>query len=86
MIYQDFLSIATFMKRNNISANDIVNVLREANDVINLNQIHSNLKADIEKLKQIKNNMYYSQYNQLASLKPLPKPNYWNYQYTNNLL
>jgi hypothetical protein len=26
----------------------------------------SNRKAEIEKLKQIKNNMHYSQYNQLA--------------------
>ena len=33
-----FLSINTFMKRNNISGKDIVNVLRTANDVINLNQ------------------------------------------------
>jgi DNA-binding Lrp family transcriptional regulator len=81
-----FLSIDTFMKRNNISGNDVVNVLREANDVVNLKQIISNLNAEIEKLKQIKNNMQYSQYNQLAPLKPLPKPNYWNYQYTNNLL
>ena len=81
-----FLSINTFMKRNNISGNDVVNVLREANDVINFNQIILNLKAEIEKLKQIKNNMQYSQYNQLAPLKPLPKPNYWNYQYTTNLL
>ena len=81
-----FLSINTFMKRNNISGNDVLNVLREANDVINFNQIILNLKAEIEKLKQIKNNMQYFQYNQLAPLKPLPKPNYWNYQYTSNLL
>ena len=40
------LSINTFMKRNNISGNDVVTVLREANDVINLNQIISNLKAE----------------------------------------
>jgi hypothetical protein len=72
------LSINTFMKRNNISGNDVVNVLREANDVINLNQIISNLKAEIDKLKQIKNNMHYFQYSQLAPLKPLPNIN-WNY-------
>ena len=38
------LSINTFMKRNNISGNDVVNVLREANDVINLTRIISILK------------------------------------------
>jgi hypothetical protein len=42
-----FLSIDTFMKINNISGNDVVNVLREANDVVNLKQIISNLKAEI---------------------------------------
>ncbi|MGH9980611.1 MAG: hypothetical protein ACRD6U_03540 [Nitrososphaeraceae archaeon] len=80
------LSINTFLGRNDINGKDIVNVLRTANDVINLNKIISNLKAEIEKLKHIKNNMQYSQYNQLAPLKPLPKPNYWNYQYTNNVI
>ena len=75
-----------FMLRNEVSIRDTEHVLRVASDVVNLNQIISNLKAEIEKLKQIKNNMQYSQYNQLAPLKPLPKPNYWNYQYTTNLL
>src|SRR5688572_2741754 len=42
------LSIATFIKRNNISGKDIANVLKTANDVINLNQNYSNLKAEIE--------------------------------------
>ena len=49
-----FLSINTFMKRNNISGNDDVNVLRTANDVINLSQTHSNLKAEIESLQKLK--------------------------------
>jgi hypothetical protein len=42
------------MKRNNISGNDLVNVLRTAKDVINLNQTHSNLKAEIERLQKLK--------------------------------
>ena len=33
-----FLSINNFLKRNDIYGKDIVNVLRTANDVINLNQ------------------------------------------------
>jgi hypothetical protein len=44
------------MKRNNVSNIAILNVLRTANDVNNLNQIHSNLNTEIEKLKQHKNN------------------------------
>jgi hypothetical protein len=76
-----FLSINTFMKRNNISGNDVVNVLREANDVITLNQIISNLKSEIEKLKQIKNNYSLNQNNMrnhyLPPLAPLPR--YYNW-------
>ena len=51
-----FLTIDNFMKRNNISGPDIANVLRKANSVINLNQTILNLKGEIEKLKQTKNN------------------------------
>ena len=63
------------MKRNNISGNDIVNVLREANDVINLNNSISNLKSECETWQRVK----YSHDN--APLEPLPKidryyPNY----------
>ena len=76
-----FLSINTFMKRNNISGNDIVNVLREANDVINLNQIVSNLKGEIERLQKIKNNYSLNQNNirnhYLPPLGPLPR--YYNW-------
>jgi hypothetical protein len=76
-----FLSINTFMKRNNISGNDVVNVLREANDVITLNQIISNLKSEIEKLKQIKNNYSLNQNNMrnhyLPPLAPIPR--YYNW-------
>ena len=45
-----------FIKRNNVSGNNIVNVLRTANDVINFNQMISNLQTEIGRLKQIKNN------------------------------
>jgi hypothetical protein len=66
------LSINVFMKRNNISGKDIVNVLREANDVINLNNSISNLKSECETWQRIKNN------HDNAPLEPLPKIN-WNY-------
>jgi transposase len=86
-LHLDYLfKIYYFMLRNEIPIKDCENVLHVADETAKLYQIHSNLKAEIEKLKQMKNNMHYSQYNHLAPLKPLPKPPYWNYQYTNNLL
>ena len=72
-----FLSIDTFMKRNNISGNDVVNVLREANDVINLKQIISNLKAEIEKLKQTKIDYSLRPFQPIQPLGPLPRYYYW---------
>jgi len=76
-----FLSIHIFMKRNNIPGKDVVNVLREANDVINLKEKISNLKAEIEKLIQTKNNYPLNQNNMrnhyLPPLGPLPR--YYNW-------
>ena len=86
--YQDYrydiptlLSIANFIKRNNVDGKDIVNVLRTANDVVNLNQTYTNLKTEIEKLKQNKNNYLLNQ-NTLRNhqLMPLgPLPGYYNW-------
>lgn len=42
------------MKRNNTHAKDIANVLRQAKDVINLNQTYSNLMNEIEKILEYK--------------------------------
>ena len=85
--YQDYqydiptlLSITNFIKRNNVYGKDIANVLRTANDIINLNQIYSNLKDEIEKLKQMKNNYLLNQntnYQPLLPLGPLPRYYYW---------
>ncbi|MGZ5491853.1 MAG: hypothetical protein ACXWE6_14110 [Nitrososphaeraceae archaeon] len=75
------LSINNFMKRNNISGPDIVNVLRKANGVINLNQTILNLKGEIEKLKQTKNNYSLNQ-NTMKNLQPVPLgplPRYYNW-------
>jgi hypothetical protein len=72
-----FLSINIFMKRNNISGNDVGNILREANDVDNLKQIISNLKTEIEKLKQTKNN--YSLYQNMQPVPLGPLPAYYNW-------
>ena len=67
-----------FMLRNEIPIRDMENVLRTANDVINLNKIISTLKAEIEKLKQIKNN--YS-LNQNTNYLPLPRLGLPEYYY-----
>jgi hypothetical protein len=71
------LSINTFMKRNNISGKDIVNVLRQADNVINLNNSISNLKLECETWQRVKNN------HDNAPLEPLPKINryYPNYHF-----
>jgi len=42
------------VKRNNTHAKDIANVLRQAKDVINLNQTYSNLMNEIEKILEYK--------------------------------
>ena len=71
------LSINAFMKRNSIFGNDVVNVLRGANDVINLNNSISNLKSECETWQRVKNN------HDNAPLEPLPKFNryYTNYHF-----
>ena len=75
-----FLSINNFIKRNNISGNNIANVLRQTKDVINLNKTLSNLKNEIEKLKQMKNNYSLNQNNNYKQLLPLGLPKYY-YEY-----
>jgi DNA-binding Lrp family transcriptional regulator len=72
------LSINNFMKRNNMYGKKIVKVLRKANGVVNLNQILSNLKTEIEKLKQTKNNYLLNQNtNYQPQLLPLGLPKYY---------
>ena len=76
-----FLTIDNFMKRNNIYGPDIANVLRKANGVINLNQTILNLKGEIEKLKQTKNNYSLNQ-NTMKNHQPVPLgplPRYYNW-------
>ena len=63
------LSISSFMKRNNVSSTDILNVLREAKDVLNL-------RAEVERLKQIKNNYALNQNTNRQQILPLGLPKY----------
>ena len=64
------LSINNFMKRNDVYGKDIVNVLRQAKDIANLNLYYSSLKTKVEELKQIMSGY---------SLRPLPPTTNWNH-------
>ena len=74
------LSINNFIKKNNIEGNDIANFLRTANDISNLNQIHSNIKTEIDKLKQMKNNYSLNQNTNYQPILPLGLPEHY-YRY-----
>jgi hypothetical protein len=65
-----FLSIKTYMNRNNVSGNDILQVLRGVTDLINL-------RTEIERLKQIKNNYSLNQNTNSLPLLPLGLPKYY---------
>jgi transposase len=71
-----------FMLRNEIPIQDMENVLRIAYDTTKLYQTHSNLKAEIEQLKQIKNNYSLNQNTNSRPLLPLGLPEHY-YRYYN---
>ena len=78
----DYLfKIDYFLLRNNIPIKDMENVLGIAYDTAKLYQIHSNLKIEIEKLTQTKNNYSLNKNtNYLPQLLPLGLPAYY-YRY-----
>ncbi|MGH9980717.1 MAG: hypothetical protein ACRD6U_04080 [Nitrososphaeraceae archaeon] len=76
--YQDYeydiprlLSINNFIKKNNIQGKDIATVLKEAKDILHLQSYRSEIKNEIEKLKQTKNNYSLNQ-NTMKNLQPVP--------------
>ena len=71
------LPISNFMKRNNVSGNNIVNVLRTADDTAKLYQTHSNLKTEINRLEQTKNNYSFNQNTSYQQLLPLGLPKFY---------
>ena len=86
--YQDYeydiprlLSINNFIKKNNIQGKDIATVLKEAKDILHLQSYRSEIKNEIEKLKQTKNNYSLNQ-NTMKNLQPVPLgplPRYYNW-------
>lgn len=65
------LKINNFMKRNNVSGNNIVNVLRTVNNIINL-------RGEMERLEQMK---YIYLLNQNTNYLPLPRLGLPEYYY-----
>ena len=71
-----FLTIGSFIKSNHVHTNEIAGILKHAKDIISLQLQISTLKREIEKLKQIKNNLQYSK--DICSLETISEIN-WNY-------
>jgi hypothetical protein len=66
-----------FMRKNEISIQYMEDVLGKANDVINLNQIISNLKTEIDGLNQMKNTYSLNQHNNYKQMLPLGLPGHY---------
>ena len=77
----ELLAIGSFIRKNQVDTKNIANVLKEAKDVSHLQSYRSQVKNEIELLKQNKNNHSLNQHNmrnyQLPPLGPLPR--YYNW-------
>jgi hypothetical protein len=71
-----FLIMGNFFKNNHVHTNNIAGILKDAKDIISLQSQRSFLKREIEELKQIKNNLQYSE--DIRALKSISEMN-WNY-------
>ena len=77
----DILAIVSFIKENNVETRNISRILKEATDVYHLQSYRAEIKNEIERLKQMKNN-YSSNQNTMKNhyLPPLgPLPRYYNW-------
>ena len=72
----ELLVISTFIRQNQVDITNIASVLKDAKDIFHLQSYRSEIKNEIERLKQNKNNQQYFQNNIYYTLKP--KIN-WNY-------
>ena len=81
----ELLAISSFIRKNEVDITNISSILNDAKDVFYLQSYRSEIKNEIERLKQNKNNQQYSQNNLYYPLKPLPQFN-WKYPYRNNYL
>ena len=77
----ELLSIGSFIRENNVDTRNISRILKEATDVYHLQSYRAEIKNEIERLKQTKNNYSLNQntnnYQQPVPLGPLPR--YYNW-------
>ena len=75
----ELLAIGSFIKENNVDTRNISHILKEATDVYHLQSYRAEIKNEIEKLKQTRNNYSLNQHTnyQLHPLGPLPR--YYNW-------
>ena len=72
----ELLAIGSFIRKNQVDIRNISSILKEAKDVSHLQSYRSEIKNEIEKLKQTRNNYPLNQHTmrnyQLPPLGPLP--------------
>ena len=77
----ELLAIGTFIRENNVDTRNISRILKEATDVYHLQSYRTEIKNEIERLKQMKNkytlNQNTTNYQQPVPLGPLPR--YYNW-------
>ena len=77
----ELLAIGSFIRENNVDIRNISRILKEATDVYHLQSYCAEIKNEIERLKQTKNNYSINQntnnYQQPVPLGPLPR--YYNW-------
>ena len=61
--YPELLAISTFIRQNQVDITNITSVLKDAKDIFHLQSYRSEIKNEIERLKQNKNNQQYFQNN-----------------------
>ena len=54
----ELLVIGSFIRENNVDTRNISRILKEATDVYHLQSYHAEIKNEIERLKQMKNNIH----------------------------
>jgi flagellar biosynthesis/type III secretory pathway chaperone len=59
----ELLAISTFIRQNQVDITNIASVLKDAKDIFHLQSYRSEIKNEIERLKQNKNNQQYFQNN-----------------------
>ena len=74
----ELLAISSFIRKNNVDTRNISRILKEATDVYHLQSYRAEIKNEIERLKQIKNNYSLNQNtNYQPQLLPLGLPKYY---------